>query len=198
MKQLLLASGNRDKALEFKDLLAPLGVSLLTLNEITGAEPAVEDAETLEGNALKKARAGFRHSGIPAVADDTGLEVYYLNNEPGVFSSRYAGPGATYADNVKKLLARLRGVPPRRRAARFRCAVAFVVSAEKEYVVEGVVNGVITETPRGKHGFGYDPIFLPDGQVLTFAEMDLGVKNAISHRGQAIRKFIEVLHNVTW
>lgn len=198
MKRLLLASGNRDKALEFKHLLTPLEMSLLTLNDVPGAEPAVEDAETLEGNALKKARAAFLHSGIPTVADDTGLEVFYLNNEPGVFSSRYAGPGATYADNVQKLLHTLRGVPPRRRAARFRCIVAFVVSADTEYVVEGIVNGVITETPRGKHGFGYDPIFLPDGQVQTFGEMDLEVKSAISHRGQAIRKFIEVLHNVTW
>jgi XTP/dITP diphosphohydrolase len=198
MKQLLLASNNQDKALEFRELLTPLSISLVTLKEIPGAEPVVEDAETLEDNALKKARAAFRHTGIASVADDTGLEVFYLNDAPGVYSSRYAGPGATYADNVKKLLERMRGVPPRRRAARFRCVLAFVVAPDKEYVVEGSINGTITEQPRGHHGFGYDPIFLPAGESRTFAEMDLRLKNAISHRGQAIRKFIDLLQQIRW
>jgi XTP/dITP diphosphohydrolase len=198
MKHLLLASQNRDKAREFQDLLVPLGITLTTLNDHPEVGPIVEDAETLEGNALKKAREAFTRTGIPSVGDDTGLEVFYLRDEPGVYSSRYAGPGATYADNVKKLLRSLRGVPPRRRQAQFRCVLAFVNSPSEHHLVEGFVRGVILERPRGTSGFGYDPVFLPDGETMTLAEMDLAQKNVISHRGHAIRKFVQLLQDLHW
>jgi XTP/dITP diphosphohydrolase len=191
--KILLASHNRDKAEEFRGLLRGLPVELLTLDAFPAVGPVEEDAPTLEGNALKKAREVFRLTGIPALADDTGLEVRYLNDAPGVFSSRYAGPGATYAENVRKLLRTLRGVPPRRRGARFRAVLAFIPAAGREELAEGTVNGVILESPRGTGGFGYDPVFLPSGGTKTYAEMDLAEKNRISHRAHAADKMKEIL-----
>jgi len=152
-----------------------------------------EDSPMLEGNALKKAREVFHLTGVPALADDTGLEVRYLNDAPGVFSSRYAGPAATYADNVRKLLQAMRGVPPRRRGARFRAVLAFVPAEGKEELAEGIVNGVILESPRGAGGFGYDPVFVPHGQNRTYAEMNLAEKNRLSHRARAMEQMKEIL-----
>jgi XTP/dITP diphosphohydrolase len=191
--RLLLATNNPDKVRELSAILSGLPVELVSLGEWPQFPPTVEDAETLEGNAIKKAREASRFTGLPAVADDTGLEVFYLNNRPGVYSSRFAGPGATYADNVKKLLAEMRGVPPRRRAARFRTVAAFVDQAGDVTTVDGECSGVITEEPRGKGGFGYDPVFLPDGFSLTFGEMEDAAKNRISHRARAFEKMAEIL-----
>lgn len=185
MSDLLIATRNRDKAREFAALLGDLPVSIRTLNDVDGVPDIVEDADTLEGNAIKKARMAFERTGFPSVADDTGLEVGYLQGAPGVYSSRYAGPGATYADNVRKLVRALKGVPPRRRNARFRCVIAFVASGGVLEVVEGACPGLILEAPRGSGGFGYDPVFLPDGHQNTFAEMDLATKNSLSHRARA-------------
>lgn len=193
LAQLLIATRNRHKAAEFQEMVKDLGMSVLTLHDVPSAGEIEEDADTLEGNALKKAREAFRFTGIPSMGDDTGLEVHYLNDEPGVYSSRYAGPGATYADNCRKLLTKLRGVPPRRRAARFRCVLAFVPSADTAEVVEGECRGTIIEAPRGINGFGYDPVFLPLGHNQTFAEMDLAVKNTISHRALAFQRMRAVL-----
>lgn len=193
MNQIVLATQNRHKAEEFRGLLAGIGLEVRTLDEFPGIGEIVEDASTLEGNALKKARAVFRHTGIAALADDTGLEVRYLNDAPGVYSSRYAGPGATYADNVRKLLEEMRGVPPRRRGARFRCVLALVRRADQEKLAEGIVHGVITEQPRGTGGFGYDPVFLPDGHDRTFAQMPLEMKNSLSHRARAAAAMKEIL-----
>ena len=195
MKQLLLATRNKHKAREFQELLNDLHIEVLTLESFPHIGEVVEDADTLEGNALKKAHEVFRGAGIPTLADDTGLEVYYLNGEPGVYSSRYAGEKATYADNVKKLLRELRGVPARRRAARFRCVLAFIAPGDVEHHAEGICAGVIIEEPRGANGFGYDPIFVPDGFAETFAEMDSATKNRISHRGRAMQAFKEYLRN---
>ena len=195
--QLLVATRNRDKAKEFQDMVRDLGLEVLTLHDIPGMGEIVEDALTLEENALKKAHEAFRHSGIPSLGDDTGLEVHYLNDEPGVRSSRYAGPGATYADNCQKLLRKLRGVPPRRRGARFRCALAFVSHGDIEEVVEGTCAGVILEQPRGSNGFGYDPVFLPAGHTQTFAEMESSLKNSISHRGLAFQSMRRILVKYT-
>jgi XTP/dITP diphosphohydrolase len=186
MAKLVIATHNHDKVKEFEALLNGLGVELLTLDSFTAVGPVVEDAETLEGNALKKAREVFKETGLPTVADDTGLEVHYLNDEPGIYSSRYAGPKATYADNCGKLLGRMKGVPPRRRAARFRCVLAFVTPEGGEQLAEGECRGVITEYPRGANGFGYDPLFLPNGYDQTFGEMEAGLKNTVSHRGRAM------------
>jgi XTP/dITP diphosphohydrolase len=122
------------------------------------------------------------------MADDTGLEVFYLNKAPGVYSARFAGPGATYASNCRKLLAELRGVPPRRRNAQFRCVLALVGWSTEVILAEGVCTGTITESPRGTNGFGYDPLFLPSGCTHTYAEMEDESKNRISHRGKAARE----------
>jgi len=195
MKQLLLATHNRHKVEEFRALLRGLEVEVLTLDSFPQVGEIVEDADTLEGNALKKAREVFRFTGLPSVADDTGLEVRYLNDTPGVLSSRYAGEHASYEDNWKKLLARLKGVPPRRRGARFRSVLAFVAPGVPGTTVEGSCLGDIIESPRGRNGFGYDPVFLPRGYQETFAEMKLDLKNTISHRAKSLEALRPVLQS---
>jgi XTP/dITP diphosphohydrolase len=187
MKQLVLATRNQHKVGELLALLRGWEVRVHTLDDFPHVPEVVEDGTTLEENALKKAREVFRQTTLPSLADDSGLEVLYLNGEPGVFSSRYAGPEASYADNCRKLLRRMLGVPPRRRGARFRCVMAFVAPGV-EKVVLGEVRGVITEEPRGSGGFGYDPIFLPLGQHATLAELTPDLKNRLSHRAKAIEK----------
>lgn len=196
MKQLLLATRNKDKVSELHSLLVDADSELLTLDEFPQIGETVEDGETLEENAVKKARETFQVANIPTIADDSGLEVYYLNNEPGVYSSRYAGPRATHSDNCKKLLKKLRGVPPRRRAARFRCVIAFMPTDGVVRTVEGICQGVITEIPRGENGFGYDPIFVPTGYSKTLAEMDTALKNTLSHRAKAIQNIRPILRQL--
>jgi XTP/dITP diphosphohydrolase len=196
LTRILLATHNRHKAGEFQDLLKGLGIGIETLDMFPQVGEIAEDADTLRGNALAKAREVCRLTGVPSMGDDTGLEVGYLHDEPGVFSSRYAGPGATYADNVRKLLNNLRGVPPRRRGARFRCVLALVLPDGREEFAEGVCRGVIIEEPRGINGFGYDPVFLPEHCALTFAEMDAALKNSISHRARAINDMKEILSGI--
>jgi XTP/dITP diphosphohydrolase len=193
MNTILLATHNRDKAREFREILGDLGIELLTLDTFPLVGPVTEDGLTLEENALKKAVEVHRQTGLASLADDTGLEVRYLNDAPGVYSSRFAGPGASYADNVRKLLAQLRGVPPRRRGARFRTVLAFVPASGQHELAEGAVRGVIVESPRGGGGFGYDPIFLPDGFAETYAEMTTETKNRISHRARAGERMKDVL-----
>jgi XTP/dITP diphosphohydrolase len=186
----VLASANVDKAAEIATILGD--VPDLTLLPRPPEVPDVEETgETLEDNARLKARALCDATGRPAVADDTGLEVEALGGAPGVYSARFAGEGATYADNVSKLLAELARVgatAPDRRRARFR-SVAFVAYPDgSELWVEGEVTGVITPDARGSGGFGYDPLFAPDGfDGRTFAEMSPGEKHAVSHRGRAFR-----------
>jgi XTP/dITP diphosphohydrolase len=186
LHQLVLGTHNKDKGEEFKSLLGGLDVEILTLEQFPHIGEIVEDSETLEGNAQKKAEEVFRMTHLPTLADDSGLEVHYLNDEPGVYSSRYAGPDATYQDNCKKLLSNLRGVPPRRRAARFRCVLCFIAPGNVRSLAEGICNGVIIESPRGTTGFGYDPVFLPGGYSKTLAEMTPSEKNLLSHRAKAI------------
>lgn len=193
MKRLVIATHNRHKTTEFQSLLAPLGVEILSLDGFPGIGHIAEDAGTLEGNALLKARAVSQATGLPSIADDTGLEVHYLNEAPGVYSSRYAGVGVSYEENVKKLLKDLRGVPPRRRGARFRAVLAFLAPGTNPRFAEGICQGVIVEDPRGAGGFGYDPVFLPKGQQKTFAEMDAEMKNGLSHRGRAIAAILPIL-----
>lgn len=193
MRRLVLATHNRHKAEELRALLRTTDIEVLTLDAFPQVGEIEEDNPTLEGNALKKARQVFRLTGMPSLADDTGLEVDALGGAPGVHSSRYAGPGATYADNVRKLLQELKDVPPHRRTARFRCVLAFVAPHNVERVVEGECRGTILHEPRGLHGFGYDPVFLPDGFTETFAEMNAATKNRISHRGEALRRIEPVL-----
>ena len=185
--KLVLATHNEHKVTELSRLLEDLDVEVLSFHDLPDIPDVVEDGETLEANAVKKASAISAATGLPALADDTGLEVEPLGGEPGVLSARYAGPGATYDDNNRKLLAALKGVPAERRRAVFRCVVAVAVPGGGVRTVEGRTAGTIIDAPRGHLGFGYDPIFIPDGNARTYAEMTQTEKNAISHRGRAMR-----------
>ncbi len=192
MKRLVLASGNKDKIKELRETLEPLGIKLLSTYDYPELEEVVEDQETLEGNALKKARYTARHTNLPSVSDDTGLEVDALDGAPGVYSARYAGKEATYRDNLQKLLNELESVPEENRTARFRTVVAFV-DGDQEKTFEGVCEGTILTEPKGEGGFGYDPVFRPQNHKQTFAELSPEAKNKISHRGKAIEKFVKWL-----
>lgn len=153
-------------------------------------EDIPEDQQTLEGNALQKARFLYDRTGESCFADDTGLEVDALNGAPGIYSARYAGDAKNSFDNMALLLKNMSG--KQNRKARFRTVIALILDG-KEYLFEGIVNGTIAEEPRGKAGFGYDPLFVPDGYSTTFAEMDSEAKNAISHRGRAVEKLAAFL-----
>lgn len=153
-------------------------------------EDIPEDQQTLQGNALQKARFLYDRTGESCFADDTGLEVDALNGAPGVYSARYAGDAKNSFDNMALLLKNMSG--KQNRKARFRTVIALILDG-KEYLFEGIVNGTIAEEPRGTAGFGYDPLFVPDGYSTTFAEMDSEAKNAISHRGRAVEKLAAFL-----
>ena len=189
---ILLATNNRHKVEEISSLLGAHGVSVKSLIDYPDIPKTIEDQPTLEGNALKKAKEAFKATGLLSLADDTGLECYYLELKPGVVSARYSGENATYAENNVKLLHALKGVPPRRRNARFRTVVA-IVGKGIQKMVEGKVEGDIAESPRGEGGFGYDPLFIPAGSRKTYAEMAMDEKNKISHRSMAVAKAVEVL-----
>jgi XTP/dITP diphosphohydrolase len=184
--KLVLATANPDKAREIAALLSGCGFEVVPRPE---AVPEVDETgSTLEENARLKATALVDATGEAAVADDTGLEVAGLDGAPGVYSARFAGEGATYADNVAKLLRELAGVAGPGRRARFRTVALARFPDGREEVAEGVVDGMITEAPRGDGGFGYDPVFQPDeGRGRTYAELTLEQKNALSHRGRAFR-----------
>ncbi len=188
---LVCASANPDKVAEIEAVLA--GIVRL-LPRPAGVPDVVEDAPTLEGNALLKAEAICAATGLPALADDTGLEVDHLGGEPGVRTARFAGDDATYADNRAKLLRELDGVPAEQRRATFVTVATVVWPDGRVLSVEGRCAGVIPTAERGDRGFGYDPVFVPDGAGdRTFAEMTDAEKNAISHRGRAMRALVEAL-----
>jgi XTP/dITP diphosphohydrolase len=187
---LLLASANQGKLRELRTILDGLPVELVGLSEAgLGDPPEVDETgDTFLDNALLKARAYAAWSGLAAVADDSGLEVDALGGAPGVRSARYAGPGAGDQANLDKLLAALAGVPPERRTARFRCAAVLVdADGMGEWHAEAAWEGRVLDAPRGTGGFGYDPVFLPDGWDRTSAEVDQQTKDAASHRGRAFR-----------
>lgn len=185
---LVVASKNSDKIAEVEAVLAGLG---LAGEIVRGLDwPDIEETgETLEENALLKARAVAKATGLPALADDTGLEVDALGGAPGVFAARFSGPGATYASNVDKLLDELSGISERR--AVFRTVVAVVSPDGDEWLAEGVVEGAVALAPRGDNGFGYDPVFEVDGRTL--AEMTAAEKNSLSHRSRALRAIASAL-----
>jgi XTP/dITP diphosphohydrolase len=189
---LVLATRNPHKVAEIRDLLTDSPVQLLPADALDAPPEVEEDASTLQGNARKKAMALHRHTGQPALADDTGLEVDALQGAPGVHTARFAGPDATPSDNNEKLLRALREADTRR--ARFRTVVAFVADGDDTHYFEGVCEGSIADAPRGEQGFGYDPLFVPDGEQRTFAEMSAAQKNAISHRKRALHRFATFLH----
>ncbi|WP_441001048.1 RdgB/HAM1 family non-canonical purine NTP pyrophosphatase [Fodinibius sp. SL11] len=192
MDTIVLASRNKHKIEELRETLSPLGIELKSTYDFPALEEVEEDADTLEGNALKKARYVHKKTGLPALSDDTGLEVDALNGRPGVYSARYAGENATYQDNVDKLLDELNDVPMERRGAQFR-TVAALVTEEEFHTFEGICRGTIITKEQGSGGFGYDPVFVPASYKKTFAELDPEIKNKISHRGKAVQKFYEWL-----
>ncbi|MEL6628244.1 MAG: RdgB/HAM1 family non-canonical purine NTP pyrophosphatase [Bacteroidota bacterium] len=188
-RRLLFGTRNKNKLEEIRQIVDS-SFDIASLADI-GLDMDVEETEpTIAGNAILKVKAYYEASGIPTFADDTGLEVDALDGAPGVYSARYAGPGATYTANVEKLLAALEG--EQKRTARFRTVIAYY-DGKDLHTFEGIVEGVITDEPRGVGGFGYDPVFLPEAYEETFAEMPSEDKHAISHRGRAIRKFAHYL-----
>jgi XTP/dITP diphosphohydrolase len=189
----VVATFNEDKRRELEALLAWPGAELVSLRAFEGAESPEENGVTLLENAFIKARAAHALTGLPSIADDTGLEVEALGGRPGVHAARFAGPGATYADNVRKLIAEMDGVPDARRDARFRTVCAAVLEDGREVHAEGVLEGRIVETPRGTHGFGYDPVFEIPDLGRTLAELSADEKNLRSHRARAARALREVL-----
>ncbi len=190
MMKLVFSTGNLNKANEIKSML-PEDTELLTLKDLDLEDDIPETAPTLEGNAKLKAKYVVEHYNIDCFADDTGLEVYCLNNEPGVLSARYAGEQKSSEDNIKLLLSRL--IEKNDRRARFRTVIALHLDGNL-HTFEGIVEGKIIHEKRGEKGFGYDPIFVPDGYDITFAEMSLNEKNMISHRAKAFAKMIEFLN----
>lgn len=188
---MIFATNNRHKLEEVREILGD-GYGLSTPREMGITEEIPEEQETLEGNALQKARYIWERTGEDCFADDTGLEVEALGGAPGVYSARYAGEHCSFEDNMNKLLAEMEGVENRR--ARFRTVIALIIGG-REHLFEGEVAGVITTARAGVGGFGYDPIFRPDGFDVTFAEMDATAKNAISHRGRAVARLAEFLHS---
>ncbi|MDA8994258.1 RdgB/HAM1 family non-canonical purine NTP pyrophosphatase [Schleiferiaceae bacterium] len=187
--KLVFATHNPGKLQEVRELLAP-DYEVIGLSELGDHEDIEETALTLEGNAWIKARTVWQKHGLSCFSDDTGLEIEVLDGAPGVFSARFAGPDKDPQANMDKVLDELKG--QRNRKARFRTAVALVLNDE-EFLFEGTVNGEITTVQSGAKGFGYDPIFSPNGYDSTFAEMDAPTKNAISHRGLAIKKLVAFL-----
>jgi XTP/dITP diphosphohydrolase len=189
MNTIILASRNPHKIEELQSVLSQFEIELKSALDLPDLKEVEEDRPTLEGNALKKATYVYKETGLPALADDTGLEVDALGGRPGVYSARYAGENANYKDNVEKLLQELSVTPAKNWTARFRTVIAFVTD-ERPITFEGVCEGQILASPRGNRGFGYDPVFQPVGYDKTFAELDLQEKNKISHRGRALSMFL--------
>ena len=185
----VLCTGNPGKAAELRALL-PAHIELITLAETGLPLDLPETGDTLEANALQKARFAFERTGLPCIADDTGLEVPSLGNAPGVYSARYAGETKDPAANMAKLLRELEGEADR--SARFRTVIA-LVDRNGEHTFEGVVSGRIAEALCGTGGFGYDPVFVPENESRTFAELSAAEKNRISHRGRAVRELVNWL-----
>jgi XTP/dITP diphosphohydrolase len=188
---LVFASNNEHKIKEIKSLLGN-SFTLLSLHDINIKEDIPEEEPQIEGNALAKARYVFNVSGLNVFADDTGLEIAELNGLPGVHSARFAGENKDSSANIEKVLSLLGN--SKNRKARFRTVIALIMD-KKEYLFEGIVNGTIIKEKRGIEGFGYDPVFLPDGKTRTFAEMELSEKNTISHRALAFEKLKKFLVN---
>ena len=191
MKKLIFATNNAHKLEEVRAMLEPQ-YSIISLDEIGCHDDIPETADTLEGNALIKAKYIFDKYGLDCFADDTGLEIDALNGEPGVYSARYAGEACIPEDNIKKVLQLLGDSADRN--ARFRTSIALILEGKIHYF-EGKVEGNIEFSPKGEQGFGYDPIFTPQGYDKSFAQLSAGEKNEISHRGLAIKKLVEFLQH---
>jgi XTP/dITP diphosphohydrolase len=193
--KLLLATRNRNKVVEMQHALEDTGWQVVMLSDIVGAPDVEEDGATFHDNALKKARSAARVSGLWTLAEDSGLEIDALGGEPGVKSARYAGEGASDADRIRKIIGHLTSVPDERRTGRFRCMMCVIDPAGTEKCFDGCCEGRIANDARGSSGFGYDPIFIPDGYDKTFAELGLGVKSKISHRARAMQQVLAFLRS---
>lgn len=193
-RRVVLATGNAGKVREIAALLAPLAIEIIPQTQL-GIASADETGDTFEANALLKARHAAGAAGLPALADDSGIEVDALVGRPGVWSARYAGPTATDAENNALLLAELSNVLPARRTARYRCVIAYVRSASDPapLIASGSWEGTIGLAPEGSGGFGYDPLFIPTGGTVTAARMPAADKNAVSHRGHALAALARLL-----
>lgn len=198
-KILLIGSGNPDKQQELQALLVDSPWQIKGLKDFKDIPEPEETEDTFEGNALLKARYYSQHFRVACVADDSGIEVDALNGSPGVYSARYAGETCTYDDNNQKLLHALWKVPQAQRGARFVCCAAFVDinPAKTKHVVRGTVDGTIATACSGEHGFGYDPIFIPDGYDRSFADLGPEIKYRVSHRGRAFRALSTFLESYT-
>ena len=188
--KVVIATHNRDKMKEIQGAISDLGWEVISLYDFPKIGEIEENGKTLEENALIKAREVFEKTGLPAISDDTGLEVDALDGAPGVYTARYAGENCSYSDNVNKMLKDMNKVPMPNRGAKFKTVMVFK-DENKELIVEGIVKGRISREIRGEDGFGYDPIFYVPGYNKTFAEITMIEKNKISHRGNAINKLIE-------
>ena len=193
INEILLATRNSDKVRELAALLGELGVRIRTLADFPTAPEVEEDGATCEANAIKKAREIASATGVPSVADDTGLEVDALGGRPGAFAARYAGENATYEDNCRKLLKELDGVPPIRRTARFVTVAALAMPGGHTQVATGTLAGIIAKECVGSQGFGYDPVFFVPELGRTLAELTAEEKNRISHRAKAFRAMADIL-----
>lgn len=193
LKEIVLATRNRHKGAEVAALLDGLDLTIRILDEFPHAPEVVEDGATCEANAVKKAREIAAATGLPAVADDTGLEVDALGGRPGVYAARYAGEQATYEDNCRKLMHELSGIPVGKRTARFITVAALAFPSNGVRVTTGELHGLITERPAGSQGFGYDPVFFVPELGKTLAELSAEEKNLVSHRAKAFLKLREII-----
>jgi XTP/dITP diphosphohydrolase len=196
IRELVLATRNRHKVEELVALLGDLGVTIHTLGEFPDAPNVIEDGDTCEANAVKKARTIAEFTGLPAVADDTGLEVAALGGRPGIYAARYAGEDATYEDNCRKLLEELVGVPRERRAARFLTVAAIALPSDGTRVAQGSLDGIIAEEASGTLGFGYDPVFFIPELGKTLAQLSPDQKNRVSHRAKAFIQAKDILREM--
>ncbi|NLW45439.1 MAG: XTP/dITP diphosphatase [Syntrophomonadaceae bacterium] len=194
--RLVIASNNEKKKRELLQIIGDLDLEIATLKEFPQAPVVEEDGLTFQENAVKKAREIAEFTGCLTLADDSGLEVDALGGLPGVHSARFAGEPSDDERNNRKLLEMLEGVPAQERTARFRCVIAIAFPDGRVETAEGTCEGRIGFEPRGQGGFGYDPLFIPDGYDLTFAELNPEVKNSISHRGKALQKAIKLLQSI--
>ncbi|HKZ46673.1 MAG TPA: XTP/dITP diphosphatase [Thermodesulfobacteriota bacterium] len=191
--KIVLATRNMGKVKEIKEILRGLDLDMLSLNDFPKVPSIIEDGKTFKENALKKARFVSRYLNIPALADDSGIEVDALDKRPGILSARYAGENAADDENNTKLLQELRGIPFGKRCAHYKCVIAIVFPSGEEETVDGSCNGFIALEPKGKGGFGYDPLFYVPEYGKTMAELPPDIKNRISHRGKALAKLKEKL-----
>jgi XTP/dITP diphosphohydrolase len=190
----VLATRNKKKIEEIKRIIADLSISIWTLDDFPGCPEVEEEGVTFEANALKKALTVAKYTGKPSIADDSGLEVYALDGAPGTLSARYGGKHADDRRNIEKLLHEMQSITDEKRGARFVCCMALAFPDGTVKTFFGYAEGRIGRQPRGSHGFGYDPLFYPDGYSRTFAEMTADEKDALSHRGKALRKLQRYLH----